>query len=237
MTLAEIEGILFQGQPLNLTAEEQKNIQNSYNFLNDFAHDKVIYGINTGFGPMAQYRISDEELNKLQYNIIRSHSTGAGEPFEPIYVKAAMLSRFFTFVRGKSGIHPDVMAILQTFINRGIYPVIPQHGSVGASGDLVQLAHMSLALIGEGEVFYEGQRRHTAEVMKELGITPLKMHLRDGLALVNGTAMMTGVGLVNLHHARRLLAFSTLVSVFINEIAASYDDFMAAELNELKNHQ
>ncbi|MBP5650039.1 MAG: aromatic amino acid lyase [Bacteroidales bacterium] len=236
MTITDIENFLFQGQILNLTAEEQKNIQNSYNFLNDFAKDKVIYGINTGFGPMAQYRISDEELNALQYNIIRSHSTGAGEPFEPIYVRAAMMARFSTFVRGKSGIHPDVMEMLRTFINKEIYPVIPQHGSVGASGDLVQLAHMSLALIGEGEVFYQGQRRPTAEVLKELGIKPLKLHLRDGLALVNGTAMMTGVGLVNLHYAKRLLVFATLASVLINEIAASYDDFMAPELNQLKGH-
>ena len=237
MTITDIENFLFQGQMLNLTAEEQKKIQNSYNFLNDFAKDKVIYGINTGFGPMAQYRISDEELNALQYNIIRSHSTGAGEPFEPIYVRAAMIARFFTFVRGKSGIHPDVMEMLRTFINKEIYPVIPQHGSVGASGDLVQLAHMSLALIGEGEVFYQGQRRPTAEVLKELGIKALKLHLRDGLALVNGTAMMTGVGLVNLHYAKRLLTFATLVSVLINEIAASYDDFMAPELNQLKGHK
>jgi Histidine ammonia-lyase len=237
MTITDIENFLFQGQMLNLTAEEQKNIQNSYNFLNDFAKDKVIYGINTGFGPMAQYHISDEELNALQYNIIRSHSTGAGEPFEPIYVRAAMMARFSTFVRGKSGIHPDVMEMLRTFINKEIYPVIPQHGSVGASGDLVQLAHMSLALIGEGEVFYKGQRRPTAEVLKELGIKPLKLHLRDGLALVNGTAMMTGVGLVNLHYAKRLLTFATLFSVLINEIAASYDDFMAPELNQLKGHK
>lgn len=237
MNIATIEGILFQDKELKLTTEEQNTIQKSYDFLNDFAHDKVIYGINTGFGPMAQYRISDEELNALQYNIVRSHSTGAGEPFEPIYVRAAMMARFSTFVRGKSGIHPDVMEMLRTFINKGIYPIIPQHGSVGASGDLVQLAHMSLALIGEGEVFYKGQRRPTAEVLKELGISPLKLHLRDGLALVNGTAMMTGVGLVNLHHAKRLLSFATLVSVLINEIASSYDDFMATELNELKNHK
>ena len=237
MTLKTIEDILFQKQELNLTTEEQNTIQKSYDFLNDFAHDKVIYGINTGFGPMAQYRVSDEELNALQYNIIRSHSTGAGEPFEPIYVRAAMMARFSTFVRGKSGIHPDVMEMLRTFINKEIYPVIPQHGSVGASGDLVQLAHMSLALIGEGEVFYKGQRRPTAEVLKELDIKPLKLHLRDGLALVNGTAMMTGVGLVNLHYAKRLLVFATLASVFINEIAASYDDFMAPELNQLKGHK
>ena len=236
MNLAEIEQIVFANKPLSVSAQEQNTIFESYNFLQNFTKDKIIYGINTGFGPMAQYRISDEELNALQYNIIRSHSTGVGEPFAPLYVRAAMLSRFATFLNGKSGIHPDVMQLLQTFINKGIYPVIPQHGSVGASGDLVQLAHMALALIGEGEVFYEGRRRPTAEVLTLLNIKPLKLHLRDGLALVNGTAMMTGVGLVNLYHAKRLLCLATLASVLINEVAASYDDFMAPELNEVKKH-
>ena len=236
MTFQEIERILYLGEKLFLSEDVQKSVRDSYQFLNDFAKNKVIYGINTGFGPMAQYRISDEELNALQYNIIRSHSTGAGEPFEPIYVKAAMMARFHTFVAGKSGIHPDVIRILQAFINHDIYPVIPQHGSVGASGDLVQLAHISLALIGEGEVFHNGQRRHTSDVLNELNIKPLKLHLRDGLALVNGTAMMTGVGLVNMHYAKRLLTFATLASVLLNEIAASYDDFMAPELNKLKGH-
>ena len=162
MNLAEIEQIVFANKPLSVSSQEQNTILESYNFLKDFSKDKIIYGINTGFGPMAQYRISDEELNALQYNIIRSHSTGAGEPFEPLYVRAALLARFATFLNGKSGIHPDVMQQLQTFINKGIYPVIPQHGSVGASGDLVQMAHMALALIGEGEVFYEGRRRATS---------------------------------------------------------------------------
>ena len=236
MNLAEIEQIVFANKPLSVSSQEQNTILESYNFLKDFSKDKIIYGINTGFGPMAQYRISDEELNALQYNIIRSHSTGAGEPFEPLYVRAALLARFATFLNGKSGIHPDVMQQLQTFINKGIYPVIPQHGSVGASGDLVQMAHMALALIGEGEVFYEGRRRATSEVLTLLNIKPLRLHLRDGLALVNGTAMMTGVGIVNLHHAKRLLSFATLASVLINEVAASYDDFMAPELNMLKNH-
>lgn len=237
MTLQEIEEILFQEKEIHLSSEEQKKILDSHLFLNDFAKDKVIYGINTGFGPMAQYRIQDEALNDLQYNIIRSHSTGAGEPFAPIYVRAAMMARLATFVRGKSGIHPDVTQMLATFINKHIYPLVPQHGSVGASGDLVQLSHVALALIGEGEVFYRGQRRPTCEVLEELHISPLKLHLRDGLAVVNGTAMMTGVGLVNLHQAKQLLHHALTASVFVNEIAASYDDFMATELNELKGHE
>ncbi len=237
MLLSEIESILFEGKTLEVAPETIKQMEDSFNFLKEFSKDKIIYGINTGFGPMAQYRVNDEDVKALQYNIIRSHSCGAGEPFPEIYVKAAMMARYHTFVRGKSGVDPYAMELLRTFINKGICPVIPQHGSVGASGDLVQLAHMALTLIGEGEVFYQGKRRPTAEVMKELGITPLKPTMREGLALNNGTAMMTGVGIVNLHYAKKLLDYALIASVMINEIAGSYDDFMAKELNDLKNHE
>ena len=237
MQLFEIENILFNGESLDFTDEDKKRVTDSFQYLKEFSKDKIIYGITTGFGPMAQYRVKDEDIRALQYNIIRSHSCGAGEPFPELYVKAAMLARFHTFVRGKSGVDPYALELLQTFINKGIFPVIPQHGSVGASGDLVQLAHMALTLIGEGDVFYQGQRRPTAEVMKELNIEPLKPSLREGLALNNGTAMMTGVGIVNLHFAKKLLDYALIASVIINEIAGSYDDFMAKELNDLKNHE
>lgn len=237
MQLSEIEDVLFNGKPLCIPEEIKRRIAESHRFLTEFAKDKVIYGINTGFGPMAQYRVNDEDVKSLQYNIIRSHSCGAGEPFPELYVKAAMMARYFTFAAGKSGVDPRALDLLQEFINRGIYPVIPQHGSVGASGDLVQLAHMALAIIGEGEVFYKGERRNTAEVMKIEGLTPLVPTMREGLALNNGTAMMTGVGIVNLHYAKMLLQYAVIASVMMNEIASSYDDFMSPVLNGLKNHE
>ena len=237
MQYSDIEDILFNNKPLLVPEETKRRIAESHAFLKEFAKDKVIYGINTGFGPMAQYRVKDEDVRALQYNIIRSHSCGAGDPFPEIYVRAAMLARYFTFASGKSGVDPYALDLLQEFINKGIYPVIPQHGSVGASGDLVQLAHLALALIGEGEVFYQGRRRPTAEVMSELHITPLKPSIREGLALNNGTAMMTGLGIVNLHYAKKLLQYAIVASVMMNEIASSYDDFMAPELNDIKNHE
>lgn len=237
MKLSDIEKIVFHNGKLEIDPEVRDKVQKSHDFLIAFAKDKVIYGINTGFGPMAQYRIQDADLKALQYNIIRSHSCGAGEPFPELYVRAAMLSRFHTFANGKSGVHPYTLEVIQQFINNEIHPVIPQHGSVGASGDLVQLSHLALALIGEGEVFYKGQRRPTAEVLQELNITPLTPYLREGLALNNGTAMMTGVGLVNLILAKKLLHYAVAASVLMNEIAASYDDCLAPELNNLKNHE
>jgi len=237
MKLCEIEDILFENKPLEMSDETKERVAKSFEFLKDFSKDKVIYGITTGFGPMAQYRVNDEDIKALQYNIIRSHSCGAGDPFSEIYVRAALMARYQTFVRGKSGVDPYALELLRMFVNKGIYPVVPQHGSVGASGDLVQLAHIALCLIGEGEVFYQGQRRDTAEVFRELNLTPLKPTLREGLALNNGTAMMTGVGLVNLHYAKMLLDYALVASVMLNEIAASYDDFMAEVLNDLKNHE
>lgn len=236
MKFRDAENIIFGGQKLRITASKRQRIENSYQFLKEFSKDKVIYGINTGFGPMAQYRVSNEDLESLQYNIIRSHSTGAGQPFGPQDVKAAMLSRYMTFANGKSGVHIDALELLAAFINNDVTPYIPQHGSVGASGDLVQLAHLALTLIGEGQVFYKGKLRPTSDVMKELRLAPIRPHIREGLALTNGTAMMTGVGIVNLHYAKKLLQNAIVASVMVNEIVASYDDFLAAELNDLKNH-
>ena len=148
-------------------------------FWKEFASEKVIYGINTGFGPMAQWRVDDKYLTDLQYNIIRSHSTGAGEPLEDIYVKAAMIARLGTFLQARSGVHPDLVKLLVEMIDRDIFPFIPQHGSVGASGDLVQLAHMALCMIGEGKVHYKGEWRPSAEVLRENGLEPFKIHIRE----------------------------------------------------------
>ena len=237
MRIKEIEEILFENKKLVIDGEVQRRVEESYHFLKEFSKDKVIYGINTGFGPMAQYRVSDEDLLSLQYNIIRSHSTGAGEPFGDKYVKAAMISRFQTFARGKSGVHLSVLKLLAAFINHDVYPFIPQHGSVGASGDLVQLAHLALTLIGEGKVNYQGKWQPTMEVLRQLDLQPIQPFIREGLALTNGTAMMTGVGIVNLHYAKKLLYLATIASVMINEIVASYDDFLASELNDLKGHE
>jgi histidine ammonia-lyase len=236
ISLEDFKSIVFSGELLRLTEKEQRQVEESYLFLSSFTQKKVIYGVNTGFGPMAQYKISDKDIHQLQYNIIRSHSSGAGKPLEPVYVKAAMLSRYRTFVAGKSGVHLDTVLLLKEFINRGICPYIPEHGSVGSSGDLVQLSHLALTLIGEGEVFYRNEKRNTADVLKEENLKPLKMYLREGLALANGTSFMTGIGLINLVYSKKLLQWGLVVSTLMNEIASSYDDFMSDELVRVKLH-
>lgn len=236
LRLEYIYSILFNDKKFEITSEALADVERNYNFLKAFSADKIIYGINTGFGPMAQYRVDDDFLNELQYNIIRSHSTGAGKPLDSLYVKAAMIARLNNLLQAKSGVHPELTTLLTEFINRDICPFVPEHGSVGASGDLVQLAHIALALIGEGEVFYKGQLRNTADVLKENNLKPITMHIREGLSVTNGTSVMTGIGIVNLYYAERLLHWAVAASVMVNEIASSYDDFMSQELNDSKHH-
>ncbi|MBO4381451.1 MAG: aromatic amino acid lyase [Bacteroidales bacterium] len=236
-TLKDVENIIYGDKKIDVTALPMDKVTACFDFLKQFSADKIIYGINTGFGPMAQWRVDDTDLIALQYNIIRSHSTGAGEPLPDACVKAAMVARLGTFLQARSGVHPDLVKLLVEMINRDILPMIPQHGSVGASGDLVQLAHLALAMIGEGSVHYHGEWRPAAEVLKENGLEPFKIHIREGLSITNGTGVMTGVAMVNQFMAEQLLDWATLAAVMMNEIAGSYDDLMAAPLNEVRRHE
>ncbi len=234
LSLDSIKGLLYGGEKMSVGKNTLKEIQSCYDFLLKFSNERIIYGINTGFGPMAQYRVSEEDRTALQYNIIRSHATGAGEPLPNIYVKAAMIARLGTFLQAQSGVHEDVVKLLQAFINNDVIPFIPEHGSVGASGDLVQLAHLALTLIGEGKVNYEGKWQDSAEVMKKLGLEPFKIHIREGLSITNGTSFMTGIGLVNLIDAQKLFHWAILASVMVNEVVSSFDDLMSETLNGVR---
>jgi histidine ammonia-lyase len=236
LQLNQVESILFKDEEVEITPDALAHVKAGFDFLKKFSDEKLIYGINTGFGPMAQYRVSDEFRAQLQYNLIRSHSAGTGALLSPLYVKSVMLARLNTFLQAYSGVHPEVILLLTEFINRGVYPLIFEHGSVGASGDLVQLAHVALCLIGEGEVIYEGKRRPTKDVMAQLGLEPVRMHIREGLALANGTSVMTGIGLINLIYSKKLLDLTVIASCMVNEITASFDDYFSLELNRAKLH-
>jgi histidine ammonia-lyase len=237
LTLEEFEAVIFGNDKIEISEAVLRRVKRSFNFLNEFSRNKVIYGVNTGFGPMAQYRIKDEDRLQLQYNLIRSHSSGTGKPLEPRAVKAAILSRLNTLSLGYSGVHPSVIHLMKELINRDITPLIFEHGGVGASGDLVQLAHLALVLIGEGEVFYKGERKSTAEVFKIEELQPIQVEIREGLALMNGTSVMTGIGVVNVHNANKVLDWSIKASCAINEIVQAYDDHFSAELNNTKRHK
>lgn len=237
MNLDKFYSVVFGNDKVEVSAEDMQTVASSYEFLERFAAKKLIYGINTGFGPMAQYRIDKASMRQLQINLIRSHCTGVGQILSAEETKAVMLTRLNTFLQGYSGVHTDTIELLQVLINNNITPVIYEHGSVGASGDLVQLAHLALCLVGEGEVMVDGCRRKTEDVFGQMGIKPLRIHLREGLALTNGTSVMTAIGLINVLRAKRLIELSVTLSSMINEVVGAFDDHFSEELNMAKRHK
>ena len=236
LTSSDFHAILFANEKVSLSGKALKRVEDSHIFLKDFAKDKVIYGINTGLGPMAQHKIADSDQKQLQLNLIRSHASGMGKDISTQLAKAAVLARLNTLLQGYSGVHISVVQLLTDFLNHNITPSIPEHGGVGASGDLVQLAHIALNLIGEGFVYFEGKKQKTAEVFETIGLEPIKIHIREGLALMNGTSVMSGIGILNIIDTHNLLMWSVFASAMINEIVEAYDDHLSEELNGVKHH-
>lgn len=236
LELKDFQRIIIENENIEIDEVLLNRVNESFQFLKEFSKNKVIYGVNTGFGPMAQFKISDEGTHQLQYNLIRSHSSGIGNPLPADEVKACMLARLNTLSLGNSGVHESVVNLLKELINRDITPLIFEHGGVGASGDLVQLAHLALVLIGEGEVFYKGERKSTKEVFESEGLEPIKVEIREGLALMNGTSVMSGIGIVNAYKANQLTEISIKLSCAINEIVQAYDDHLSEALNGTKLH-
>ena len=169
------------------------------------ATDETVYGVNTGFGKLSYVRIPNEGLGELQLNLVRSHSCGVGDPLSEPEVRAMLLLRANVLAVGLSGARPVVAETLIEMLNKGVLPVIPSRGSVGASGDLAPLAHLALAVIGEGECFYEGTRVDSPVALKKAKIKPVVLEAKEGLALLNGTQAMTAVGGLALARARRLV--------------------------------
>ena len=163
---------------------------------------QAVYGINTGFGKLADVSISPQSLAELQRNLILSHCSGVGE-FVPLEIGRAMLMlRANALMKGYSGVRPELIRLLVEMFNRGVTPAVPQQGSVGASGDLVPLAHMSAVLIGEGRAWVDGQLLPGAEALRRVGLTPLTLEAKEGLALINGTQYMTAYGVLGVYDAR-----------------------------------
>jgi histidine ammonia-lyase len=237
LTLNDFSDILFKEKEVALDESALEKVNTNFRFLQDFSSDKFIYGINTGLGPMAQYKVSKENLLQLQYNLIRSHCSGSGKLLPSFLVKALMIARLNSLMQAYSGVHTDVVELLRELINKNIIPCIHEHGGVGASGDLVQLAHLALVLIGEGEVIFKEEVHSTIEIFNRFKIKPLSIHLREGLAILNGTSAMTGIGIVNIIQAQKLTGWSAILSAMTNEIVEAYDDHYSSELNIVKHHK
>src|SRR5687768_10218077 len=180
LSASDFEKVLYGGEKIELDTTALEKVERSFTFLKTYSQNKIIYGINTGLGPMAQYKISDDDQKQLQYNLIRSHSSGAGQPIAEDLSRATMLARLNSLMQGASGVHPSTVTILCDLLNERISACIYERGGVGASGDLIQLAHLALNLIGEGEVMVNGSMLPTKEVFQSKHIKPLEVQLREG---------------------------------------------------------
>ena len=228
--------IIFEKSSFRLNNDALVKIDKSFDFLSKVYNKNIIYGINTGFGPMAQYKIKDRDQIQLQYNLIRSHASGTGKIISPMYVRASILARLNSFMLGYSGVHRSVIKLMIKLINNNITPIIYEHGGVGASGDLVQLAHLALVLIGEGEVLYKGERQLTQKVFEVENIKPIPIKIREGIALMNGTSVMSGIGIINTIYVRKLLNRVISCSSAINELVRANIEHLSFELNQTKKH-
>lgn len=192
LSLSKIEEILSDSYQIALSEEAISNIVSCRNYLDNKikTHDKPIYGINTGFGSLCNTSIPDEDLEQLQENLVKSHACGMGDEVDSRIVKLMMLLKIQALSYGKSAICLETVNRLVEFYNAGLIPVVYQLGSLGASGDLAPLAHMTLPLIGMGEVYYKAKRQSAASALKEMNLTPLKLKSKEGLALMNGTQFM-----------------------------------------------
>lgn len=212
LTLSAVEKILKEGFKLELSSESTKNIQKCRDFLEETIADlnTLHYGINTGFGSLCNVRISEEELTTLQHNLVMSHACGIGDEVPQEVVKIMLLLKIQSLSYGHSGIRMETIQKLIDFYNDDILPVVFQLGSLGASGDLAPLAHLSLPLIGLGEVYSNGQKMPTKNVLNSLFSKPIKLGAKEGLALLNGTQFSAGYGVYCLLESKRLYQIANL---------------------------
>jgi histidine ammonia-lyase len=193
------------GEEAQLTEDARGHMQAAREIVERIvAEGRVVYGVNTGFGKLSDYSIPTNELEKLQVNLVRSHACGVGQPLSEPEVRAMLLLRANVLARGFSGARPEVADTLLAMLGRRIHPVVPEKGSVGASGDLAPLAHLALCAIGEGEAFVDGEKLPGGEALGRRGIAPLRLEVKEGLALLNGTQAMAAVGALALCRAERL---------------------------------
>jgi histidine ammonia-lyase len=206
LTLDVIWKVAHQEEKVELASSARKLMTDSRQYIEKrIKAGEVIYGVNTGFGAFSSVEISNSDIVQLQKNLIRSHCVGVGNPFNEEQTRAIMFLRANALARGHSGIRAEVVDKILEFLNLNIVPVIPSQGSVGASGDLAPLAHLALALMGEGRVWDGEEKVDTKTYLKKKKVTPLELQAKEGLSLINGCQVMTAVGLLASYHARRLL--------------------------------
>jgi histidine ammonia-lyase len=237
LSLDQIGRVAYTDEAIGIGASAHERIHQSRKVIEEIvAKGAVVYGVSTGFGKLSDVHVPAEELRQLQLNLVRSHACGIGQPLSEPEVRAMILLRANVLALGLSGIRLEVVEQLCELNNRKIVPVIPEKGSVGASGDLAPLAHLSLTLIGEGEAFYDGVRGPSADGLRKAGLKPVQLEAKEGLALLNGTQAMHAVGGLALFRAQRLARVADIAGAMTLEALKGTPTAFDARIHEARPH-
>jgi len=238
LTLADVVNVARYGARIALRPEATEAVVASRAYVEQLLDEgREVYGITTGFGEFAKVAIPPHQVKELQRNLIVSHACGVGQLFSDEVVRAIMLLRINALSLGYSGIRLEVLQTLVDMLNEGVHPIIPEKGSLGASGDLAPLAHMALPLIGLGEARYNGEYMTGAGAMAKAGIAPVELAAKEGLALINGTQVMCGIGALVVHDAKNLAALADISAALVMEALNGITDAYNPALHALRTHQ
>lgn len=238
LTLEEVREVAVDGRKIAIAVDARKRMEASHALVGEILRSgKATYGISTGFGEFSRIYLSEDKNNKLQLNLIRSHTSGTGKPFDEKTARAIMLLRLNALCVGFSGVNPEVTDLLVSFLNLGITPVIPEQGSLGASGDLANLAHMSLVLVGEGRAVVDGVEMSGHEALVARNLKHIRLSGKDGLALINGTAVMLGVGTLAYLEAEDLLVAANGAAALTFEALRGFKSAYDPRIHELRKQQ
>lgn len=237
LSINDVVNIAKNNYFVKLSADSIKNINAGRKLVEKIVDSKqVVYSINTGFGALCRKIISKENIKLLQRNIVLSHAIGVDDPFSEDVVRAIILLRANTLASGNCGVRVELVQALLDMLNAGIHPYIPQKGSVGASGDLAPLAHLALVLIGEGEAYYKGELISGAEALKKANLKPVELEAKEGLALINGTQVMTAVAALTVHEAEIIVKTADIIASCTIDALKGSDSPFDKRLHELRSH-
>lgn len=237
LTPAGVDAVARHDAPVSIAAGAREAVRESRARIADvLGGDEAVYGVNTGFGSMSDTRIDAADREALQANLVRSHAAGAGSELDTAAVRALLVTRLNALAKGYSGIRERVLDVLVGLLNEGVHPVVPSRGSLGASGDLAPLAHMSRVLIGEGQADVAGERMPAAEALAAADLEPVTLQAKEGLALINGTQLTTGVAALALVDAERVLRSADTAGALTTEVTMSTTASCAPAIHEVRPH-
>jgi histidine ammonia-lyase len=238
VTLAQLQAIYWNGENVRLDASFDAGIKRSAARIAEIASgSEPVYGVNTGFGKLASIKIDAKDTATLQRNLILSHCCGLGDPLAPEIVRLIMALKLVSLGRGASGVRIELVRLIENMLEKGVVPMIPEKGSVGASGDLAPLAHMAAVMIGEGEAFYQGQRMPGGDALRQAGLTAVELAAKEGLALINGTQTSTALALAGLFRTHRASQSALITGALSTDAAMGSSAPFHPDIHTLRGHQ